>query len=337
MKHTIPAILLQEYIDNDTRRALLAANLTRNHHYIAQTEQRQFAFNPDVNPQNQNVYRWRLQGKTRRLSQADSVNIENNLGATNLYTLCHLAHSDKQHNLEGWFSRYESPLEQHIHTLRQPNTQPAQRQNALRCVFKLKLLSLLRNPHNHNHWLCRHLYRINPIATLPAHGFLDLIRQRTDLNQAAQPFFQRQSENYARWLAHIYHIMCDHYCAPSWFEHICATLLSEPDAIHFHLHHYPDPYCLFADTGFALQRDQHRICLGFALASDLLLIWEINRSYWQALPDTTQTCPIEQALPISINQHNHTQRHIHNRLCLLQAKHAVYGHSAHAEDYLTHH
>ena len=37
--------------------ALLTANPTREHHYTAQTEQRQYAHNPQVAPQNQNVYR----------------------------------------------------------------------------------------------------------------------------------------------------------------------------------------------------------------------------------------------------------------------------------------
>jgi len=37
--------------------ALLTANPTKEHHYIAQTEQRQHAHNPQVSPQNQNVYK----------------------------------------------------------------------------------------------------------------------------------------------------------------------------------------------------------------------------------------------------------------------------------------
>ncbi len=37
--------------------ALLTANPTKEHHFIAQTEQRQHAHNPQVSPQNQNVYK----------------------------------------------------------------------------------------------------------------------------------------------------------------------------------------------------------------------------------------------------------------------------------------
>ena len=52
-----PVILLQEAVEEDVRRAVLAANPTQNHHYIAQVTQLQFAHNPKVNAQNQNLYR----------------------------------------------------------------------------------------------------------------------------------------------------------------------------------------------------------------------------------------------------------------------------------------
>ncbi|MDA0625218.1 hypothetical protein PCS77_19400, partial [Acinetobacter baumannii] len=76
--------------------ALLTANPTKEHHFIAQTEQRQHAHNPQVSPQNQNVYRLPLsmfhtgekaRGKEQNRSEAISVNIIGNLAAKNLYTL----------------------------------------------------------------------------------------------------------------------------------------------------------------------------------------------------------------------------------------------------------
>ena len=86
--------------------ALLTANPTKEHHYIAQTEQRQHAHNPQVSPQNQNVYRLPLslfgthshqphdERKKRKHAakpaappEVASVNIIGNLAAKNLYTL----------------------------------------------------------------------------------------------------------------------------------------------------------------------------------------------------------------------------------------------------------
>ena len=70
--------------------ALLTANPTKEHHFIAQTEQRQHAHNPQVSPQNQNVYRLplsmfhtgeKVRGKEQNRSEAISVNIIGNLAA----------------------------------------------------------------------------------------------------------------------------------------------------------------------------------------------------------------------------------------------------------------
>ena len=119
--------------------ALLTANPTKEHHYIAQTEQRQHAHNPQVSPQNQNVYRLPLslfgthphqphdEGKKRKHSakpaappEAASVNIIGNLAAKNLYTLTFVENTGNQYNLESWFNRHESGYEdacEHLRTL----------------------------------------------------------------------------------------------------------------------------------------------------------------------------------------------------------------------------
>ena len=119
--------------------ALLTANPTKEHHYIAQTEQRQHAHNPQVSPQNQNVYRLPLslfgthsyqphnERKKRKHAakpaappEAASVNIIGNLAAKNLYTLAFVENTGNQYNLESWFNRHESGYEdacEHLRTL----------------------------------------------------------------------------------------------------------------------------------------------------------------------------------------------------------------------------
>ncbi|MGN6846419.1 hypothetical protein ACTHUE_13225, partial [Neisseria sp. P0021.S005] len=86
--------------------ALLTANPTKEHHFIAQTEQRQHSHNPQVSPQNQNVYRLPLsmfhtgekaRGKEQNRSEAISVNIIGNLAAKNLYTLTFVEDSANQY------------------------------------------------------------------------------------------------------------------------------------------------------------------------------------------------------------------------------------------------
>ena len=109
--------------------ALLTANPTKEHHFIAQTEQRQHAHNPQVSPQNQNVYKLPLsifhtgektRSKEQNRSEAISVNIIGNLAAKNLYTLTFVEDSTNQYNLESWFNRHESGYEEacnHLRTL----------------------------------------------------------------------------------------------------------------------------------------------------------------------------------------------------------------------------
>ena len=330
----LPYVLLHEAIDDDIRRAVLAANPTQNHHFIAQAEQRQFAFNTEVNPQNQNVYRWPL--RAYQLQSADSVNIEHSLGAHNLYTLCFIDNSAKQYNLESWFNRYESGLEAHIAQLR-ALAAPTVASDGIRAVLKLKLLSLLRNPYNRQHWFCRHLHRLYlPSDNTPATDFLTLIRQRPDVEH---PLRKRQfgwhTGEYAPWLAALYGMMYDSDCAPSRFEHILAALLAPPDAITLRLYRYTHGQCLFADCGFAIQADTQHIRIAFGVAADMFLLLQIAQPHWQALANTAaSTCPLPSQPTLTLIDNDHLQRQTYNRLCLAQARQAVYGKSAHADDYL---
>lgn len=190
--------------------ALLTANPTKEHHYIAQTEQRQHAHNPQVSPQNQNVYRLPLslfgthshqphdERKKRKhavkpaaLSEAASVNIIGNLAAKNLYTLAFVENTGNQYNLESWFNRHESGYEdacEHLRTLPGcrlkaskasfvktseagfTQTDSVKVPDALWRVLRLKFLGILRNPRNHQNPFAYRLLQILR-SRLPEAGF----------------------------------------------------------------------------------------------------------------------------------------------------------------------
>lgn len=190
--------------------ALLTANPTKEHHYIAQTEQRQHAHNPQVSPQNQNVYRLPLslfgthshqphdESKKRKhaakpaaLPEAASVNIIGNLAAKNLYTLAFVENTGNQYNLESWFNRHESGYEdacEHLRTLpgcclKTSNasfaktseasfteTDSVKVPDALWRVLRLKFLGILRNPRNHQNPFAYRLLQILR-SLLPEAGF----------------------------------------------------------------------------------------------------------------------------------------------------------------------
>ena len=190
--------------------ALLTANPTKEHHYIAQTEQRQHAHNPQVSPQNQNVYRLPLslfgthphqphdERKKRKHAakpaappEAASVNIIGNLAAKNLYTLTFVENTGNQYNLESWFNRHESGYEdacEHLRTL--PGcclktseasfaktsrtclnqTDSVKVPDALWRVLRLKFLGILRNPRNHQNPFAYRLLQVLR-SRLPEAGF----------------------------------------------------------------------------------------------------------------------------------------------------------------------
>ena len=190
--------------------ALLTANPTKEHHYIAQTEQRQHAHNPQVSPQNQNVYRLPLSlfgthshqphderkkrkhaAKPAATPKAASVNIIGNLSAKNLYTLAFVENTGNQYNLESWFNRHESGYEdacEHLRTLPGcrlktseasfaktseagfTETDSVKVPDALWRVLRLKFLGILRNPRNHQNPFAYRLLQILR-SRLPEAGF----------------------------------------------------------------------------------------------------------------------------------------------------------------------
>ena len=190
--------------------ALLTANPTKEHHYIAQTEQRQHAHNPQVSPQNQNIYRLPLSlfgthsyqphnerkkrkhaAKPAALPEAASVNIIGNLAAKNLYTLAFVENTGNQYNLESWFNRHESGYEdacEHLRTLPGcclktseasfaktskaglDKTDSVKVPDALWRVLRLKFLGILRNPRNHQNPFAYRLLQVLR-SRLPEAGF----------------------------------------------------------------------------------------------------------------------------------------------------------------------
>lgn len=190
--------------------ALLTANPTKEHHYIAQTEQRQHAHNPQVSPQNQNVYRLPLslfgthshqphdERKKRKHAakpaappEVASVNIIGNLAAKNLYTLAFVENTGNQYNLESWFNRHESGYEdacEHLRTLPGcrlktseasfaktseavlTETDSVKVPDALWRVLRLKFLGILRNPRNHQNPFAYRLLQVLR-SRLPEAGF----------------------------------------------------------------------------------------------------------------------------------------------------------------------
>ncbi|QEY26322.1 hypothetical protein [Neisseria zalophi] len=320
--------------------ALLTANVTKGHHFIAQTEQRQHAFNTNVNPQNQNVYRFGLEmfRKPYR-GQANSVNIENNLEVNNLYTLSFVEGSGgSQYNLENWFSRYESGYEDACNMLKTIRSGKQKVPQALWRVLQLKMLGIFRNPYNHNSLFANHLHKaiwrqLPHIST----EFISLIAARPQprLSRILQTF-AFSPDGYTRWLANLYGMLSDGVMQPSVFERLFAAVFADSDSVKIELFRYGEESdcCFFADTGFCVQSSKEMSSVGLSISADMFAIVHIKNRYWSAIKNHFAEQVSKRAeMDVTVFDNNQQQRITYNRLCVREAREAVFGKSNHREDY----
>lgn len=339
MKH---AFILSdcEYPECDTKPfAILTANPTKMHHYVAQTEQRQHAHNSNVGQQNQNVYRLpvSLFHKPYR-GEADNVNIITNLAAKNLYTLTFVEDSDKQYNLESWFNRHESGYEESCQMLR---TLPAGRLKAPDAVWRilrLKFLGILRNPNNHKTLFA---YRLHQAIRrqLPdiSFEFVRLISGRDPKHiEVIMQTFDFSFLGYVNWLANLYGMLSDGVSQPSLFEQMFRTAFDFPEAVKIEIYRYPDQsgLCLFNDRSFCLQESKQEISIGVNIAHDMFAVVHVKPDLWQTLKHEFPHKQTHKQGSITLIDHNQTQRLTYNRLTIRQARAAVYGLSRNHRAYL---
>ena len=308
-------------------RAVLHPNTARNHHYIAQTEQRLYAFNPEVNANNQNVYRHAKAAQTVRGSRGQSVNIDHNLSAQDLYTLAELR-DGQQYNLEPWFVRYEGRYEvdaEALHTL--PVGTQALPETVVR-VLKLKWLSLLRNPYNAQHFMLRHLslawqQGLEKFAQeLQPH-----LHERDDqarFRLAKQ--FGFTDKAYVSWLSFLYALLSDAVANPSWLERLTDSLIRHP-AVRIELFQDRERayHTVFADTGFALQAASQGLSIGFGIDSHHWLICHIPEAHWQNLAQCwCEPASAVGAQTLKVLAADASQAQIFNALMYKNAEHHVY-------------
>lgn len=306
-------------------RAALSPNTARNHHYIAQTEQRQHAFNPEVNANNQNVYRLAKNAWFDAKAVCQSVNIDHNLSAPNLYTLAELR-DGQQYNLENWFVRYEGRFERDCEVAKQlPEGEHVLTEEVVR-ILKLKWLSLLRNPLNADHFIVRHLSTAwqsglaQYAKTLEPH----ILERDDEARHKLAKQFGFTDKGYISWLSFIFALLSDAVATPSWFERISDLLIRHP-AVRIEMLRQSDAYTVFADTGFALQASQQQLSIGFSIDAHHWLICHIPEEHWQDLSNCWCTSlPENQPQRIKVFNAEQQQAHVFNLFMHRSAQRYVY-------------
>lgn len=316
--------------------ALLTANLTREHHFIAQTEQRQHAHNPQVSQQNQNVYRLpKALFRKPFHGRSDNVNIISNLAAQNLYTLTQ-AEDGAQYNLESWFNRHESGYEDACAQLRRLPEGSVNVPEALWRILRLKFLGILRNPYNHQNLFAHRIHKAIR-AQLPdtSFEFVRLISQRNPKRiESILHDYGFNFLGYVNWLSNLYGMLSEGVKRPSLFEQMFRVLFDTPEAVRIELYRYPKSgLCLFNDRGFCVQESKRDISVGVNIAADMFAIVHLQADVWHRAKRTFHTQQTKKQGLVHITDQQQQQRQTFNRLSIYQAQHAVFGKSARAEDY----
>ena len=319
--------------------ALLTANPTKVHHFVAQTEQRQHAFNPEVSPKNRNVYRLPLTLFHKpHHGEVKSVNIENNLSYHNLYTLTfEQGDGGRQYNLENWFNRYESGYEEACSRLRHLPEGSRNVPEELWRVLKLKMLGVLRNPNNRSDRMFYEMHRyVHEQLPNISSEFTHLIsaRPRRLTNNILQTF-GFEFEEYTLWLANLYGMLTEGTYRPSLFERIFAAMFENRQTAEIELHRFTDPHacCFFADSSYCRQNTNHWISIGFNIASDMFAIIHFDFEGTNNNRNLLTNPPLPLGGQVKIIDNDHNQRTAFNNLCIKQAREAVYGKSNQQHDY----
>ncbi|MDO5685891.1 MAG: hypothetical protein Q4G42_00600 [Neisseria sp.] len=321
--------------NSDDKRGLLRPSSTREHHFIAQTEQRAFAFNPEVSDKNQNVYRFEKKPHGR-MARAQSVNIENNLEGVNLYLLRTAAQADEQYNLEAWFNRYESAYD---FALTQLMTLPEGTHainGAYEAVWRMKLLNILRNPYAATLPVGQYLHRCLRARLPTLHHEIDNLQHTIAQHHRQQPYraFGMDAAQYTAWLAVLCAALSEAVGKPSVFECFAADWLNaRAGTVHHALFRYRERQCLFGDSGLCAQYGAHADVYGMPLSARALITAEIERTAWHKLPDLSPSYHAPQG-EFALLDEDDAVRAYFNRRTLHQCRHAVYGQSKRVQDYV---
>tara|TARA_R110001583_G_scaffold195076_1_gene368945 strand:- start:817 stop:1812 length:996 start_codon:yes stop_codon:yes gene_type:complete len=122
----------------------------RNHHFVAQVEQRLNAIDSTVSKKNQRIYSFQVNDRERyeiELTSSNGVKIEKNLSSDDLYSFDIL--NEKQRlNLEKAFGKYEQDVGNLTESLLgKLECSNADLKGEILEIFALKLLNTFRNPH----------------------------------------------------------------------------------------------------------------------------------------------------------------------------------------------
>lgn len=125
-------------------------NVTRNHHFVAQVEQRLNSINPNISKKNQRIYSFQIKDRKNyelNLSSENGEKIESNLSFDDLFSF-EILNEKQRLNLEGCFGSYENNVGELTKSLlKKVKDNSDDIKSEILEIFVLKLLNSFRNPY----------------------------------------------------------------------------------------------------------------------------------------------------------------------------------------------
>lgn len=260
-------------------------NTTANQHYVAQTEQRLNAINPNANPENQRIYSFSLVNREDFRISLDSENgrsISQSLSLRDLFSFEVLPDKTRQ-NFEEIFSGYESTIQAStlsLLTKLESGGLPDIKDEVL-TIFVAKVMNFLRNPFS----IKSVLNAIGPLFQFVPTGpdIQAQFKRVLDGSRPQEAYLCEElgitREQYRQWLGGLF-MMLIRFAPdqPNMMEGMVKGLFENPSGypmicVNRYASEDPDKVCLLSDRGFSHPLPDPHLSYDFNLTSKAFITY----------------------------------------------------------------
>ena len=260
-------------------------NKARNHHYIAQVEQRLNAINPDILKEKQKIYSFSVVDREKyeiSLNHTNGIKIKDNLSDDDLFSFDVVDDSFRM-NLEDAFGKYERSVGHFTESLLQKiNNDNLDLTEEILSIFALKVLNTFRNPY----CIKKTLNTIGELAFYqPAEKELQAIYKKIDdgiapHKETIASKYSVSVEEYTQWIKSLFMLLIPsinqdmnalEIITKSFFENtdsfitVCVSIYNDE---HF------DKHVVLSDRGFSvLSNDDVNTSYEFNLTSNAFITY----------------------------------------------------------------
>lgn len=261
-------------------------NERKNHHYIAQVEQKLNSINPSAQKEKRRIYEFRVKDKYNsviEITRENGVKIENNLSYDDLYTFNFLEGRFRE-NFESFFQNYENNIETHIKNMEDKCNDNHQDVNLeIVNIFLYKLMNIIRNPY----FIKETIVIFEDLLKVDISEDNDIIRVMNFTSEGKDKVYKEYNitaGDYKKWLMIIYLAITKKDREKFLLENIVRNIFNNKD---YHkdvlIFFYDNNFCLLSDKGFNLDSiGDGNFVLEFNLRKDVFISFPFFSSHYMS-------------------------------------------------------